>query len=62
MKVINDLLLASDNELVSVLVLLDLFAASDTINHNILLQRLEHVIGIKGTALDWFKSHLFYRY
>ena len=51
MKVINDLLLASDNELVSVLVLLDLFAASDTINHNILLQRLEHVIGIKGTAL-----------
>ena len=50
MKVTNDLLLASDSGLVSVLVLLDLSAAFDTIDHNILLQRLEHVIGIKGTG------------
>ena len=56
-KVTNDLLLASDSELVSVLVLLDLSAAFDTINHSILLQRLEHVIGIKGTA-GWFKLYL----
>ena len=57
-KVTNDLLLASDSGLVSVLVLLDLSAAFDTIDHNILLQRLEHVIGIKGTALGWVKSYL----
>uniref|UniRef100_A0A8P4G3E0 Reverse transcriptase domain-containing protein n=1 Tax=Dicentrarchus labrax TaxID=13489 RepID=A0A8P4G3E0_DICLA len=57
-KVNNDLLIASDNGLVSVLVLLDLSAAFDTIDHNILLQRLEHQIGIKGTALSWFKSYL----
>jgi len=57
-KVINDLLMASDNGLVSILVLLDLSAALDTIDHNILLQRLEHEIGIKGTALHWFKSYL----
>ena len=49
---------ASDNGLVSVLVLLDLRAAFDTIDHNILLQRLEHQIGIKGTALSWFRSYL----
>uniref|UniRef100_A0A8P4JV61 Reverse transcriptase domain-containing protein n=1 Tax=Dicentrarchus labrax TaxID=13489 RepID=A0A8P4JV61_DICLA len=57
-KVNNDLLTASDNGLVSGLVLLDLSAAFDTIDHNILLQRLEHQIGIKGTALSWFKSYL----
>ena len=57
-KVNNDLLIASDNGLVSVLVLLDLSAAFDTIDHNILLRRLEHQIGIKGTALSWFRSYL----
>uniref|UniRef100_A0A8P4KP43 Reverse transcriptase domain-containing protein n=1 Tax=Dicentrarchus labrax TaxID=13489 RepID=A0A8P4KP43_DICLA len=57
-KVNNDLLTASDNGLVSVLVLLDLSAAFDTIDHNILLERLEQQIGIKGTALSWFKSYL----
>ena len=57
-KVNNDLLIASDNGLVSVLVLLDLSAAFDTIDHNVLLQRLEHQIGIKGTALSWFRSYL----
>jgi len=34
------------------------FPAFDKIDHNILLRRVEHVIGIKGTELGWFKSYL----
>ncbi|XP_028272704.1 uncharacterized protein LOC114443000 [Parambassis ranga] len=58
LKVTNDLLMASDRGLVSVLVLLDLSAAFDTVDHRILLHRLEHEIRITGTALRWFKSYL----
>uniref|UniRef100_A0A8C9Y8D9 Reverse transcriptase domain-containing protein n=1 Tax=Sander lucioperca TaxID=283035 RepID=A0A8C9Y8D9_SANLU len=57
LRVFNDIFLATDSGLVSILVLLDLSAAFDTIDHTILLQRLEHLVGIKGIALSWFKSY-----
>ncbi len=37
---------------------LDLNAAFDTIDHNVLLNRLENSVGISGSALAWFKSYL----
>ena len=41
-----------------ILVLLDLTAAFDMVDHRILLARLDHHVGIKGTALEFFRSYL----
>ncbi len=50
--------LSSDSGCISLLVLLDLSAAFNTIDHNILLNRLENFVGISGSALAWFNSYL----
>uniref|UniRef100_A0A3B3QBI2 Ig-like domain-containing protein n=1 Tax=Paramormyrops kingsleyae TaxID=1676925 RepID=A0A3B3QBI2_9TELE len=61
-KVMNDLLMTSDHGCISLLVLLDLSAAFNTVAHNIILDRIESADGIKGTDLSWFRSYLTDRY
>ncbi len=61
-KITNDLLLASDQGCISLLVLLDLSAAFDTIDHNMLIDRLQNYTGVQGQALRWFRSYLSDRY
>jgi hypothetical protein len=39
-------------------VLLDMSAAFDTVNHEILFSRLEHRYGMAGSVLAWMRSHL----
>lgn len=58
LHVLSDILAAVDRGDVAALALLDLSAAFDTVDHDILVQRLQTSYGIKGNALQWFRSYL----
>ena len=59
LRVNNDILSAIDDGKITALVLLDLSAALDTVDHKILLYRLQYHLGIHDIALDWCISHTF---
>ena len=58
LKIHNDILSAMDEGKVTALTLLDLSAAFDTIDHSMLLGRLEDWVGVTGRAHDWLRSYL----
>ena len=60
-KVHNDIVSKLDKGNNVVLMLFDLSAAFDTINHDCLLKKLQFLYGISGTALSWFASYLKFR-
>ena len=57
-KVKNDIMFSLNSNKVVLVVLVDLSAAFDTIDHNIFICRLSNRIGVMGIALNWFQSYL----
>ena len=58
LAIYNDLLCITDSKSKIILLLLDLSAAFDTVNHSLLLQKLKNFYGLSGNVLSWFKSYL----
>ena len=60
LRVTNDIMMNMNRQHVTrlVWVMLDLSSAFDTVDHGILLDRLNNEFGIKGRVLEWFTSYL----
>ena len=58
LKVTNDILMKVNSQEVTLLVMLDLSAAFDMVNHDILISPLHEEVGVSGLALEWFRSYL----
>ena len=54
---INDLYTAMNNKEITIAVYIDAMKAFDTVNHDILINKLQY-IGIIGKCADWFKEYL----
>ena len=57
-KLIHDLLWVMENKQVTFVVILDLPAAIDTIDHELLFQVLQNRFGLSGSALKWYTTYL----
>ena len=58
LRVMSDILLKMNSQHVTLLALLDLSAAFDTLFHDVLLDRLHNDVGLRGNALNWSYSYL----
>ena len=58
LRVHNDIMWTMEKQGITILVLLDLSAAFDTIDHKVLLARMEELLGVQDIPLKWFASYL----
>ena len=61
LKVVSDILRASDRGDVTLLCLLDMSAAFDTVDHDLLIHRLSTAFGFQGKVLSWIESFIRHR-
>ena len=61
LRLTDDILKNMDCKKCTILLLLDLSAAFDTVDHDRLMSILFNEIGLRGDALHWFESYLFNR-
>lgn len=58
LKVLSDILMALDSGNLAILMMLDLSAAFDSVDHTTLLQRLQISYGLNEVVINWFTSYL----
>ena len=58
LKIVNDILWSMEHQKITALICMDLSAAFDTVDHEILLFVLEHKFGLKGNVLRWISEYL----
>ena len=57
-KLVDDLLWAKEEQLVTAGVILDLSAAFDTVDHDLLLEVLEKRFGVTNNVTQWYCSYI----
>ena len=57
-KILDDILWAMERQRVTAAAAIDLSAAFDTMDHDVLLKVLDTRFGIKGDTFSWFDSYL----
>jgi len=58
LKILSDALIAADDKKVTLLALLELSAAFNCVDYEILLSKLQCKFGLGGAALGWIPSYL----